>query len=78
MQTLRGWASGAHHPPPLPLEVLCPLATEHPRPDGEPANADDVAEIRCASNRHPGIHAPGVRGLRRWEDGQLVDRQARA
>ncbi len=46
MQALRGWASGAQAPPPPPPEVLCPLATEHPRPAGESANPDDVVEIR--------------------------------
>jgi hypothetical protein len=51
MQALvRGWASGSHPPQP-PLEVLCPLATEYPRPAGEPANADDIVEIRCAVSR---------------------------
>ena len=46
MQALRGWASGAQASPPPPPEVLCPLATEHPRPAGESANPDDVIEIR--------------------------------
>ena len=65
MQALvRGWASGSHPPPP-PLEVLCPLATEHPRPAGEPANADDIVEIRYAASQHRhkacAQHAPSAR-----------------
>ena len=56
MQALRGWAS-VGHPAPPPPEVLCPLATEHPRPAGEPANADDVVEIRCAACEGLATHA---------------------